>query len=381
MPTSAVVSFLLDSAAESAPGRMATGRPVVFVDTSHYRSPERQDNMQLRTAAATARVVVLATGTTALACHPTANTSLPNSSEVPMLGSAVEAPRTSAPLVSAALLPEASIDGVAAGGPAAYDLVRDVALRSTDAKRQLGPGARLELIRDVFVIAGPNAYHPSAFQQTLHVVRRALDAYFHERFNRGPDRAVTVLLFPDAPGYNAFCQELSGEDCFTPYGFYAPTERRMVMNIGLGVGTLTHELVHPIIEADFPEAPTWIDEGIASLFENFGFPGPGQITGYTNWRLPRLQQALKSSEGPAAELPRLFAMPDATFRNDQEDLHYAMARYFCQWLERRGQLWAFYQRWRDSHELDPTGVDSFQETTGLTPEQAAPQWRRWVRAL
>ena len=37
---------------------------------------------------------------------------------------------------------------------------------------------------------------------------------------------------------------------------------------GLGLGTLTHELVHPLIEADFPSAPTWLNEGIATWYQD-----------------------------------------------------------------------------------------------------------------
>jgi len=48
------------------------------------------------------------------------------------------------------------------------------------------------------------------------------------------------------------------------------------MNAGLGLGTLTHELIHPIVETDFPRAPTWINEGIASLFEAPMISGPAK---------------------------------------------------------------------------------------------------------
>ena len=48
-------------------------------------------------------------------------------------------------------------------------------------------------------------------------------------------------------------------------------------------------------------------------------------------------------------------MSDATFRDDDESLHYAMARYACQWLDERGQLWSFYRAWRDDVTDDPTG--------------------------
>jgi len=82
-----------------------------------------------------------------------------------------------------------------------------------------------------------------------------------------------------------------------------------------------------------------------------------------------------------ARLDRLFGMSDEAFRSGAEDLHYAMARYACQWLDDRGKLWPFYQRWRDHVADDPTGEISFREVVGMTPAEANASWTRWVQAL
>src|SRR5262249_20336129 len=154
-------------------------------------------------------------------------------------------------------------------------------------------------------------------------------------------------------------------------GFYHPSDRRLVMNVGPGLGTLTHELVHPIVEADFPSAPTWINEGIASLYEAPSMPRPGEIHGVKNWRYPRLLRALSSPrERASVGVAELLRLADERFRDDREDLHYAMARYLCQWLDERGQLWPFYQRWRDGFADDPTGERAFAAVTGTSPGEA-----------
>jgi hypothetical protein len=74
-------------------------------------------------------------------------------------------------------------------------------------------------------------------------------------------------------------------------------------------------------------------------------------------------------------------MADTTFRGDGEDLHYAMARFACQWLDERGKLWPFYQRWRDHKEEDPTGTKSFQQVVGMSPEEASVAWQKWVLSI
>lgn len=209
-----------------------------------------------------------------------------------------------------------------------------------------------------------------------------MHAWYNGRFSAKPKQPVSVALFVQASNYNGFCRDRWGRDCSTPYGFYIAEERLIVMNVRTGLGTLTHELVHPIIEADFPEAPTWIDEGIASLYEQFGLPKPGEIRGYKNWRHPRLAKAMRSKkERGYARLDALFGMSDATFRGAREDLHYSMARYACQWLDERGQLWPFYHAWRDGYASDPSGERAFRKVTGKSPRELHDEWRRWVLSL
>ena len=263
------------------------------------------------------------------------------------------------------------------GAAPGYELNADVAARQAEAKQQLGKTVTAEPVEDVFVLVTARGGDSAAG-----VTKNVLRAYFNGRFAKRPERAVSVYLFQDAKSYEAYCQKRWAEPCGSPYGFYRPDERRIVMNAGPGLGTLTHELVHPIMETDFPEAPEWLNEGVASLFEAFSLPTPGEIHGVKNWRHPRLLRALRSAEErPKASLTALFALNDREFRNEDEDLHYATARYLCQWLDQQGKLWPFYQRFRERHAEDPTGELAFQAVTGKSIAQANDEWSRWVRRL
>lgn len=269
--------------------------------------------------------------------------------------------------------------GILAAAPL-YDLPADVTARGNEARRELGKRAAVETVEDVFVLVTPAG--AGSLGDTKRLTKKVLEAYFNGRFSKRPAQAISVYLFPDAKPYEAYCQKRWGEACGSPYGFYRPDERRIVMNAGPGIGTLTHELVHPIVETDFPEAPEWLNEGIASLFEALIMPAPGQVHGVKNWRHPRLLRALGSAkEREQASLPALFAMNDATFRNDDEDLHYASARYLCQWLDEQGKLWPFYQRYRDNHAADPSGTIAFQAVVGKSLSDANDDWARWVKRL
>lgn len=256
----------------------------------------------------------------------------------------------------------------------AYDLATDQSQRLELAKTDVGSRMQSKVVSDIFLVAGVSP----TFEPSVSLFKSAMDGYLNGRFGKKPERAISVYLFPDAKTYEAFCQKKYGAPCIAGFGFYEPNDRNMVMNIGRGIGTLTHEIVHPLVEADFPGAPTWLNEGIASVFEQPIIPKAGEIHGGKNWRLPRLRRGLTSEH---VRLEQMFSMSDETFRGDNEDLHYATARYVCQWLDERGKLWPFYQKWRDEKDKDPTGEKSFQAVVGMTPAEANAPWTKWVNAL
>lgn len=300
----------------------------------------------------------------------------------PPAASAAHAPPSAAPQAAAPETARSEVDASAPEPQAPpYDLDADRTRRIAQAKAELGGHVSSAIVGDVFVLVGPTGFQGVSFARSVDLVRRADTAYRNGRFDAPPGRAITVYLFGDDARYQAFCKKKYAEPCISKYGFYQPSTRDMVMNAGLGLGTLTHELVHPFVESDFPNAPTWINEGIASVFEAPVLPKAGEIHGAKNWRLPRLLTAMRGGERAVARLDRLFGMSDEVFRGDSEDLHYALARYVCQWLDERGKLWAFYRRWRDTAKDDPTGERAFVEIVGATPADAHKDFERWVKRL
>jgi len=259
-----------------------------------------------------------------------------------------------------------------------YDLEADLAERRKKLSAEVGVATRFEVVQGVFLIASPSG----AMGASAAVSKAAIDAYFNGRFDKRPARAVTVLLFEKAPPYDRYCVKQWGKPCFSPFGFYSGDVRTVVMNVGPGIGTLTHELVHPIVETDFPGAPDWINEGIASLYEAFSMPKKGEIFGNKNFRHPQLTAALGSPKGRAfANLPALFAMSNKVFRGPREGLNYATARYFCQWMDSQKKLWPFYRAWRDDFANDPSGEAAFFATMGKSPADLDAAWASWVQNL
>src|ERR1044071_4001647 len=154
-------------------------------------------------------------------------------------------------------------------------------------------------------------------------------------FSRDPKEILDIWLFKDAASYERNAQLLFGEKPGTPYGYYSSTHKALVMNISTGGGTLVHEIVHPFIEANFPNCPPWLNEGLGSLYEQSG-EVDGHIHGYTNWRLPGLQKAIEAGQLPSFKT--LLGLDANAFYQDQKGTNYAQSRYLCYYLQQRGLL-------------------------------------------
>jgi hypothetical protein len=244
----------------------------------------------------------------------------------------------------------------------------------------------------VLVEAGP----PSPlFDKTAALIERALPPLFDGRFSKRPDEGVTVLLFPTAEGYRAY-SHARFPGMGINLGVYQPARREIAGDVSQGeafLTTFTHEIVHPILDGDFPEAPLWLKEGIASLFEAPVFGKDGSIHGEPrDWRdVDYLQPAFASPvERKMLRVDALFGMSARTFKEGEEratgeaakeieGVHYALARSVCAWMDAQGKLWAFYRAWRDGFEADETGEKAFRRVMGGTPREVNGKWVGWAR--
>jgi len=198
-------------------------------------------------------------------------------------------------------------------------------------------------------------------------------------FEKDPDRIIDVYLFKDKAGYEKYCQSLFNIKPHTPYGFYSTRHDALIMNIATGGGTLVHEIVHPFVEANFPQCPAWFNEGLGSLYEQ-STERDGRIVGLTNWRLAGLQKAIR-----ADRLPPFKQLCDTTthdFYKKDRGTNYAQARYLCYYLQEKGLLETFYHAFRESVDEYPSGYETLAATLG-TDDMATFQasWEQWVLKL
>jgi hypothetical protein len=335
--------------------------------------------MSARRPATLALVIAIAYALVAIACdanEPGAGGPEPGSSAI-----------ATAAVVSAAAATTASAAATDPAEQAAHDeqaradLAADVRRRIEHAHETFGESVPLRIESGLFVFVAAERGVP--FDAAADFAQRAIDAYFGSFFARRPDRAVTVELVRSASAFSQRCDARFPSGCEGDLGAYSRKTRDIIVNVGPGLPTISHELIHPLVQTDFPRIIEWFDEGIASLFEKpvFG-PAAGEMHGANNWRYARLSRALRSpNERDEVHLPKLFALYQLTYDTVDQDLHYAEARALCQWLDERGQLWPFYRAWRDGVAEDSSGEKSFALITGTTPAEADATWLAWAKTL
>jgi hypothetical protein len=265
----------------------------------------------------------------------------------------------------------ASHTSLAAAEPSADEL----AARKTALETRLGGQGFTIVVEPPFVVIGDEAPATVKHHATgiLHWSIQLLEA---EYFKARPNKLIEIWLFKNEKTYRKGAKKFFDDTPDTPYGYYSSEHDAMVMNIGPGAGTLVHEVVHPYMEANFPEVPAWFNEGLASLYERPS-EKKGHIVGLPNWRLPNLKKEIAGKSLPP--LTRMLNTSRDEFYNAEFDA-YAYARYLLLYLQDQGKLTEFYGKFV-ADKKDLTGKAALEAVLGETLETFEPKWRVWAAAL
>lgn len=241
------------------------------------------------------------------------------------------------------------------------------------------PAARFSIvIQKPFVVIGDEP-QTVVQEHAENTVKWAVDRLKQDFFTKDPNEILDIWLFKDEASYKKHTRLLFGASPTTPYGYYSPAHKALIMNIATGGGTLVHEIVHPFIEANFPACPPWLNEGMGSLYEQSG-ENDGHIHGYTNWRLPGLKEAIRKKGVPSFKT--LMAMDVGAFYNDGRGTNYAQSRYLCYYLQERKLLVKFYREFVSRQKTDPTGFESLQKVLAESDMDAFKiKWESFVLGL
>jgi hypothetical protein len=273
-------------------------------------------------------------------------------------------------LIRIACLMALLVSATAAAAPSKDDLEA----RKAELQKKLGAQGFNVVIEGPWVVIGDESAakmkNRTAF---VRWVTRLLEADY---FDKRPDNIIEVWLFKNETTYRKGAKKFFDDEPETPYGYYSPDANALVMNIGPGAGTLSHEMVHPYMEANFPNVPSWFNEGLASLYEQ-PRERDGHMWGTTNWRLPGLQQMIKAKALPS--LSDLMKTTREGFYNADYD-SYAYARFLCQYLQDHGKLRDFYKKFL-ADTKDPSGIAALEAVLGQDLAAFQPVFEKWAAGL
>jgi hypothetical protein len=235
------------------------------------------------------------------------------------------------------------------------------------------------LIEKPFVVVGDEE-REVVERRAQDTVRWAVQMLKKDFFSKDPVAILDIWLFKDSESYEKHATALFGAKPTTPYGYYSPKDRALVMNISTGGGTLVHEIVHPFMATNFPKCPSWFNEGLASLYEQSA-ERDGHIRGNTNWRLAGLQKMIAAKRLPSFET-LCGTTTDEFYGGDYSASNYGQARYLCYYLQEQGKLVDYYHAFVKNSDRDRTGYASLATILKEGDmEDFQKRWEKYVAAL
>lgn len=258
------------------------------------------------------------------------------------------------------------------GRAAATPTAADYAQHLMKLKRKVPAKGFTIVIQPPFVVIGDES-PATVRRRATGTVKWAVDKLKQAYFTKDPPHVLDIWLFKDDASYKKHCKSIFNDTPTTPYGYFSHTQRALIMNIRTGGGTLVHEIVHPLMAANFPECPAWFNEGLGSLYEQSAERN-GQIVGLTNWRLVGgwgpfkegeeggLKQAIREKRVPSFKT--LCSTTDHEFYREDRGTNYAQARYLCYYLQEHGLLRKFYHAFYANRKKDPTGYNTLKAVLG-----------------
>jgi hypothetical protein len=203
-------------------------------------------------------------------------------------------------------------------------------------------------------------------------------ALWKDFFPHKPKRLLSVFLLRDLSGY---VEKYGGDK--NNAGWYDERNRRLIVNLETGSGTMIHEWTHALhyvdMEALGQTHPMWIIEGFGSLYEHSEDGEDGSVRGRLNWRLTGLTEVLTKRHRAYIPWQKLMATDtDLFYRDETLGTAYAEARYIFYYMQQKKLLKEFYRTYREEHSRDPTGRRTLEEVFKKRIPRIEAEWKRWM---
>ncbi len=199
-------------------------------------------------------------------------------------------------------------------------------------------------------------------------IKNTIDGMLNSYITVKPDRVIPIVLFEDYDSYRDFSMNnfQMEENDLSPYGFYKISRNAIVIRYVSWKGSLSHEMTHALIQPDFPDIPSWLNEGMASLNEKSSFKN-GELIGDFSWRIIPVRNAI--SENTYTGIETLMKTNDEELYGKRTVFYYGQSRYLLMMLQEKNLLKSFYKDFKNTYETDHTGITQLEKITGKTTEQ------------
>ena len=194
-------------------------------------------------------------------------------------------------------------------------------------------------------------------------IRNTILAMENNLCSKTPVSVTPVFLFKEFNEYKKFVQDNYeiDENDISPYGFYKVSKNVIIVRYVSWKGSIAHEVTHKFTNTDFPGMPSWFDEGLSSLHEKSEFKN-GELIGDFSLRIIPLRRALK--ENTYTLLETLMTTDDKELYGKKASYYYAQSRYLLMMIQQSGLLAAYYKTFRDTFNIDKTGISQLEQVTG-----------------
>jgi len=175
-----------------------------------------------------------------------------------------------------------------------------------------------------------------------------------------PDIVTPIILFKEYDSYKDFAlinYDIPEHD-LSPYGFYKISKNVIVVRYVSWKGSILHEVTHRFLRSDFPDIPSWFDEGFAALNEKSTFIN-GNLSGDFSWRIISIRRAFENNTYTG--LRTLMESNDEELYGHRSSYYYAQSRYLLMMLQQKGLLKDYYVLFRETYSKDETGIKQLEK--------------------
>lgn len=229
-------------------------------------------------------------------------------------------------------------------------------------------------------------------------LQRYAQYFISEYGMKTPDYLITVYFAPNVNELRSLATNIHGIELPRgSIGYSYPVDQSMVAWAdGSAYGTFAHELFHLMLRGNFGDAPPWLDEGMAALYEVSGFEGDRAV-GRNNWRhrilrdlwgiRPSLRQLVQMNRKDFDDVdptPHISGGDEKLVAGARQSANHATARYFMFYLQERRELSAVYRAFFNRDVSDQPGrkaVELVESVLGRSLDQVDDDFARWFKSL